>query len=291
MKVNIGKTKLLISGKRSREATSSGQYPCAVCNRGVGVNSIFCTSCSKWYHKRCTGLNSLAGITGYTCPVCSGTQQPRTWIDESIILDSGTVEEVEFCYLGDMLHSVRGAERAVRHRISVAWFNWRELSSLLCNATVPLKHRARAYNTCIRSTILYGAATWALTHREEQLLQSCDCRMLRMVCNGSLSDRMPSSETLRRCGLEDTWLVIRKRRLTWCGNICRKQDQDNPLRKIMHTEAPGRRPRGRPKKTWKECLKQDMAAAGVHETAAEDRAEWRAVINRLTSLEEGTRRC
>ena len=63
-----------------------------------------------------------------------------------------------------------------------------------------------------------------------------------------------------------------------------------PQVKIMHTEAPGRRPKGRPKKTWKECLKQDMAAAGVHETAAEDRAEWRAVINRLTSSEEGTRR-
>ena len=101
MKVNIGKTKLLISGKRSREATSSVQNPGAVCNRGVGVNSIFCTSCSKWCHKRCTGLNSLAGINGYTCPVCSGTQQPRTWTDDSIILDSGKVEEVsEFCYLG-----------------------------------------------------------------------------------------------------------------------------------------------------------------------------------------------
>ena len=133
-------------------------------------------------------------------------------------------------------------------------------------------------------------ATLALTNREEQLLQSCDRRMLRMVCNVLLSDRITSSETLRRCGLEDILLVIRKQRLIRFGHIYRRQDQDNPLRKIMHTEAPGRRPRGRPTKTWKECLKQDVAAAGVHETAAEDRAEWSAVINRLTSSEEGTRR-
>ena len=92
MKVQLGKTKLFISGKRSKEATSSGQYPCAVCNRGVGVNAIFCASCNKWCHKRCTGLNSLAGITGYTYSVCSGTQQPRTWTDESMVLDSGTIE-------------------------------------------------------------------------------------------------------------------------------------------------------------------------------------------------------
>ena len=129
-----------------------------MCNRGVGVISVFCTSCSKWRHKRCTGLNSLAGITGYTCPVLSGTQQPRTWTDESKILDSATVEEVsEFCFLGDLLHSEGGAERAVRHRISLKWFKWRELRSLVSNATVPLKYRARANNTCMRSTILYGA--------------------------------------------------------------------------------------------------------------------------------------
>ena len=32
-----------------------------------------------------------------------------------------------------------------------------------------------------------------------------------------------------------------------------------------------------------ECLKQDIAAAGVQATAAEDPAAWRAAINRLTS--------
>ena len=101
---------------------------------------------------------------------------------------------------------------------------------------------------------------------------------------------MPSSEILGRCGVEDILLVIRKRRLAWFGHTLRRHDPNDPLRKIMHTEAPGRRPRGRPKKTWKECLKKDMAAAGVQETAAEDRAAWRAAIERLTSSEEGTSR-
>ncbi|MEL6804521.1 MAG: reverse transcriptase domain-containing protein, partial [Bacteroidota bacterium] len=100
MKVNIGKTKLLVSGKKCREPTSSGQYPCAVCSRGVGANSIYCTSCRKWCHKRCSGLSSFAGITDYTCPVCSGALQQPAWIDESIVVDSGTIEEVsEFTYL------------------------------------------------------------------------------------------------------------------------------------------------------------------------------------------------
>ena len=284
MKVNISKTKLLVSGKKSREPISSGQYPCAVCNRGVGANSILCVGCNKWCHKRCSGLSSFAGMATYTCPVCSGLRQHTAWTDESIVLDSGTLEEVsEFCYLGDMFDCEGGAEKAVRHRIFVAWFKWRELSRLLCNKTIPLKHRARVYNACIRSTLTYGAATWALTKREEHLLQNCDRRMLRMVCGVSLSDRIPSMEIIGRCRLEDILLVVRKRRLAWFGHIYRRHEEDDPLRRIMHTEAPGRRPRGRPKKTWKECLKQDMAAAGVQETVAEDRVAWRAAINRLTS--------
>merc|ERR1711867_251930 len=101
-----------------------------------------------------------------------------------------------------MLDCEGGAGSAVRHRISVAWFKWREISNLLKNNAIPLKHRARAYNACVRSTMTYGAATWALTQREEGLLQSCDRRMLRKMCGVSLTDRVPSTKVLRRCGLD-----------------------------------------------------------------------------------------
>ena len=207
------------------------------------------------------------------------------------MLDSGTLEEVsEFCYLGDMIDCEGGAEKAVRHRISVAFFKWRKLSSLLCNKAMPLKHRARAYDACIRSTVTSGAAAWAVTQREEQLVQSCDRRMLTLICGVALSDRVSSIEILRRCGLEDVFVVMRKRRLAWFGHVYRRNEEDNPLRRIMLTETPGRRPRGRAKKTWKECLKQDMEAAGVQETTAEDRAAWSAVIATLTSSQEATTR-
>jgi len=29
---------------------------CGVCGRGVGSNSIQCTSCHKWVHKKCSGI-------------------------------------------------------------------------------------------------------------------------------------------------------------------------------------------------------------------------------------------
>ena len=284
LKVNIGKTKLLISGKKNPTSNPTGQYPCAVCNTGVGANSILCTRCNKWCHKRCSGLRSVRNVTAYVCPACNGTAQTPVHIDESITLSDGKIDEVHsFCYLGDMLDCEGGAGSAVRHRISVAWFKWREISNLLKNKAIPLRHRARAYNTCIRSTMTYGAATWALTQREEQLLQSCDRRMLRQMCGISLQDHVPSHDIRRMCCLEDTLLTIRRSRMAWFGHVYRRQDLDNPLTKIKNVVAPGNRPRGRPRKTWKECVNQDIRAAGVQESTAEDRAAWNAVMKSLTS--------
>ena len=59
------------------------------------------------------------------------------------------------------------------------------------------------------------------------------------------------------------------------------------IQSFNQVEAPGRRPRGRPKKTWKECVIQDIAEAGVQETAAADRAVWKTVIKRLTPSQKG----
>ena len=47
LKVNIAKTKLLLSEKKNEAPEPYGQYPCAVCNHVVGVNSILCWVCSR----------------------------------------------------------------------------------------------------------------------------------------------------------------------------------------------------------------------------------------------------
>jgi len=64
-----------------------------------------------------------------------------------------------------------------------------------------------------------------------------------------------------------------------------------PLSRFNQVEAPCRRPRGRPKKTCKERVNQDIAGTGVKETAAVDRAVCKTVIKSLPNLFiEGTRK-
>ena len=42
LRVNAGKTKVMICGTGLDLLQSSGEYPCAVCRTGVGNNSIYC---------------------------------------------------------------------------------------------------------------------------------------------------------------------------------------------------------------------------------------------------------
>ena len=57
LRVNAGKTKIMICGTGLDFLQSSGEFPCAVCRTGVGSNSIFCKSCKHWVHKKCSGLD------------------------------------------------------------------------------------------------------------------------------------------------------------------------------------------------------------------------------------------
>jgi len=49
MRVNINKTKVMISAEQQKVTQKDVTWPCGVCDRGVGNNSIQCTSCQKWY--------------------------------------------------------------------------------------------------------------------------------------------------------------------------------------------------------------------------------------------------
>jgi len=56
MTVNMNKTKVMISGERQKARHKAVRWPCGVCCKGVGSNSLQCTSCQKWVHKKCSGI-------------------------------------------------------------------------------------------------------------------------------------------------------------------------------------------------------------------------------------------
>ena len=53
--------------------TNSGTYPCVVCCKSVGINSIHCGYRHNWVHKRCTKVSgSLTAGVNFKCQRCLG---------------------------------------------------------------------------------------------------------------------------------------------------------------------------------------------------------------------------
>ena len=69
----MGKTKLMISGTDLHTLQTSGKYPCAVCRKAVGKNSIFYSGCSFWVHKKCSDIpRRLVEDPDFRCRRCLG---------------------------------------------------------------------------------------------------------------------------------------------------------------------------------------------------------------------------
>ncbi len=56
--------------------------------------------------------------------------------------------------------------------------------------------------------------------------------------------------------------------------------QDSVLGMVEEVEVEGRKPVGRPRKTWRRCVERDLKRLGLCEEMAQDRREWRGVISR-----------
>ena len=153
LRVNVGKTKIVICGTGLDLLQSSGEFPCAVCRTGVGSNSIFCNGRKHWVHKKCSGLKLLTKDPDYTCTRCKGTAHPLDGRPQNEVQVGPDKLEVvaSFCYLGDML-SVAGLLWTFNRNV------WKPLgrSSRICyqfslHATSLSRHMA------VRTALLCGA--------------------------------------------------------------------------------------------------------------------------------------
>ena len=71
--------------------------------------------------------------------------------------------------------------------------------------------------------------------------------------------------------------VKRRSRPRWFGHVERKEDGDW-VKACQRLEVSGRRGRGRGRKTWRECVAEDMKVLGLEERDVQDRLKWRRGI-------------
>jgi len=106
--------------------------------------------------------------------------------------------------------------------------------------------------------MLHGSETWPVRRGNVVALQQAEMRMVRWICGIKLNDRFPSKELRERLGIDDIALVLQQNRLHLYGHVTR--------------------PRGRPKRTWREVVKEDCLARKLNKEDAVEHSKWRKLI-------------
>ena len=139
---------MMVGSSGGKMIVNSGKWPCGVCRKGVQANSVQCTVCKKWIHKRCSGVRGdLSRVAdGFVCRRCDGTIH--------LMVDGETYECVKnFCYLGDTFDKDGGADLAATSRIRNGWMKFREFFLFLTSRAPPLEMKGRVYVSCVRSSM------------------------------------------------------------------------------------------------------------------------------------------
>ena len=120
----------------------AARWPCGVCGRGAGSNSIQCTRCQKWVHKKCSGMkrSMYKVMKSVICRGCSNPVISTGRSNVDIDIDASANLEVvdKFCYLGDMLNVDGDTDAAVEARIRTGWNKFRQLVPLLISTDISL---------------------------------------------------------------------------------------------------------------------------------------------------------
>jgi len=125
--------------------------------------------------------------------------------------------------------------------------------------------------------MLHRSETWPVRKENEEVLQGAETRKVRWMCNVKVKDRVPSKESIESLGIDDIILILQQNTLRWYGHVLQKEDTDW-VKKCMEYEVEGSRPRGRPKRTWKEVVQKDCQSRNLNKEDAMYRGRWKKLI-------------
>ena len=82
-------------------------------------------------------------------------------------------------------------------------------------------------------------------------------RMLRRIKDVTLIGKVKSVYISKELGVNSIKENVREMRLPWYGHM-QKMEENNEMRAIVDMIVPGKRPRGRPRGIWVDCVRRDM---------------------------------
>ena len=137
----------------------------------------------------------------------------------------------------------------------------------------------------VLSTMLYGAESWTCTDSDYERINAIHNKMIRNIAGVKIDD-ISNNKLYHKVGIGPIYNIIKKHRLRWAGHVSRMTNPRIP-KKVLHGELVGaKRGSGRPRKSWTDCLKDDLSLVLEPRMINWFCPKWKNSISSLTSLDK-----
>ncbi|XP_019240349.1 PREDICTED: uncharacterized protein LOC109220340 [Nicotiana attenuata] len=186
------------------------------------------------------------------CRFSKGTQEG----DMEVRLDMQVIpKRGSFKYFGSIIQGNGEIDEDVTHRIRAGWMKWRLVSDVLCDKNVSMRLKE----------------CWPVKNSHTQQLKVAELRILRWMCRHARLDKIRNEVIQEKVGVASVEDKIREARLRWFGHV-KRRSIEAPVRRCERLASVGsRRGRGRPKNSWGEVIRREMAQLELTEDMALDR--------------------
>ena len=210
----------------------------------------------------------------------------------SIYVDGVKLKVVEkFTYLGSVLNRHCSLDDEISLRIKSASDAFYALQDRVwTRRNIKNDTKVAVYKTCVLTRLLYSCEAWVTYRKHITLLERFHQRCLRSILKIHWSSFVPDAQVLHKANCTSIEHTIHSTRLRWCGHVVRMNDERIPKKVLYGELLHGHRSQHKPKKRYKDCVKESLVACDIRidgwEATALDRYIWRQEVKRGCSTFE-----
>ena len=96
----------------------------------------------------------------------------------------------EFKYLGTIVQESGSCEREIKRRVQAGWNGWTKVSGVICDRSLPARVKGKVYSSVVRSAMVYGLETMAVTKKQVEEMEVAEIKMLRFAMGMTRKDKI-----------------------------------------------------------------------------------------------------
>ena len=208
------------------------------------------------------------------------------YVEPNIMVKGTRLEVVDkFVYLGSTLSRDASLDAEIYARIQQAAVAYGKLEKRVwADRDITINIKVDVYRTCVVRVLLYAAEAWTTHRKHIKLLEHFHLKCLRRILNIKWQDLTPDTTVLERADCPNIESMLAAQQLSWAGHVVRMGDDRLPKQIFYGELANGKRPRHKPKRRFKDCLKDTMKVQDIDyknwEETAMNRAKWRTEVRK-----------